>query len=221
MDIPFHLEKSLSQLKKRFELLKGKMAKDESAFSILSEELTEIESELGQLEKEQKAFAEHLQNLRKDELEAREKITELKKKIGEIVRLVQKSRMPGLPGDFESLYEQAGEQVEDVFRCLREKPLNMKMVQKYLYEAADTVDHLYKRTEEHIENARLAERVIQYGNRYRSRNADLRESLEQAERAFRNYEYRSALEQAATAVEKVEPGALKRIEEMFNEELHV
>ncbi|MFS0647256.1 septation ring formation regulator EzrA [Siminovitchia sp. 179-K 8D1 HS] len=221
LDIPLNLEKSLSQLMKRNELLKAKLAEDQSAFSFLGEELTEIESELEQLEKEQKAFAEHLQRLRKDELEAREKIAELKKKISEIVRLVQKSRMPGLPSDVESLYEQAGEQVEDVFRCLREKPLNMKMVQKYLFEATDTVDHLYNRTEEHIENAKFAEQVIQYANRYRGQYPDLRESLESAERAFRNYEYRAALEQAATAVEKVEPGALKRIGQMFNEELRV
>ncbi|MBM7715224.1 septation ring formation regulator EzrA [Siminovitchia sp. FSL H7-0308] len=221
LDIPVNLEKSLSQLVKRNELLKEKLAEDRSAFSFLGEELAEIESELEQLEKEQKAFAEHLQRLRKDELEAREKIADLKRKISEIVRLVQKSRMPGLPSDVESLYEQAGEQVEDVFRCLREKPLNMEMVQKYLYEATDTVDHLYNRMEEHIENARFAEQVIQYANRYRGQDKELRESLETAERAFRNYEYRAALEQAATAVEKIEPGALKRIEQMFNEELHV
>src|SRR5690606_22904628 len=151
--------------------------------------LNEIESGLEKLETKQQLFAERLQSLRKDEMEAREKIALLKKKVSDIVRIVQKSRMPGLPNDVESLYEQASEQIEDVFRSLQEKPLNMKSVQSHLFEATDTVDHLYSRTEEHIENARLAEQVIQYGNRYRGQHPQLRADLDKAEKAFRNYEY--------------------------------
>lgn len=221
LNVPQDLEKSLGQLLRRYELLKAKMQEDQSAFTSLSEELNEIESGLEKLETKQQLFAERLQSLRKDELEARKKITELKKKVNDIARVVQKSRMPGLPSDIESLYEQASEQIEDVFKSLLEKPLNMKSVQSHLFEATDTVDHLYSRTDEHIENARLAEQVIQYGNRYRARYPQFRTDLEKAEAAFRNYEYRSSLEQAAAAVEKVEPGALKKIEEMFNEEIQV
>ncbi|MBD8005218.1 septation ring formation regulator EzrA [Bacillus norwichensis] len=221
LDVPQNLEKSLGQLMRRYELLEGKIQEDQLAFTSLSGELNEIESGLEQLETKQRLFAERLQSLRKDELEAKEKIALLKRKVSDITRLVQKSKMPGLPSDIESLYEQASEQIEDVFRSLLGKPLNMKSVQSHLYEATDTVDHLYSRTEEHIENARLAEQVIQYGNRYRSQSPQLREDLEKAEKAFRNYEYRSSLEQAAAAVEKLEPGALKKIEEMFNEEIRV
>ncbi len=221
LDVPQNLEKSLGQLMRRYELLEGKIQEDQLAFTSLSGELNEIESGLEQLETKQRLFAERLQSLRKDELEAKEKIALLKRKVSDITRLVQKSKMPGLPSDIESLYEQASEQIEDVFRSLLGKPLNMKSVQSHLYEATDTVDHLYSRTEEHIENARLAEQVIQYGNRYRSQSPQLREDLEKAEKAFRNYEYRSSLEQAAAAVEKLEPGALEKIEEMFNEEIRV
>lgn len=221
LNVPQDLEKNLGQLTRRYELLEAKLQEDQSAFTLLSEELNEIESELEKLETKQHLFAERLQSLRKDEMEAREKIALLKRKVSDVARIVQKSRMPGLPSDIESLYEQASEQIEDVFRCLLEKPLNMKSVQSNLFEATDTVDHLFNRTEEHIENARLAEQVIQYGNRYRGKYPQLRADLEKAEKAFRNYEYRSSLEQAAAAVEKVEPGALKKIEEMFNEEMHV
>ncbi len=221
LDVPQNLEKSLGQLMRRYELLEGKIQEDQLAFTSLNEELNEIESGLEQLETKQHLFSERLQSLRKDELEAKEKIALLKRKVSDITRLVQKSKMPGLPSDIESLYEQASEQIEDVFRSLSEKPLNMKSVQSHLYETTDTVDHLYSRTEEHIENARLAEQVIQYGNRYRNHSPQLREDLDKAEKAFRNYEYRSSLEQAAAAVEKLEPGALKKIEEMFNEEIRV
>jgi septation ring formation regulator len=70
---------------------------------------------------------------------------------------------------------------------------------------------------ETVENVHLAERLIQYGNRYRSRYPSVSKGLQEAEESFRKYEYRQALEQAATAIEKVEPGALKKIEDLFYE----
>ena len=50
-------------------------------------------------------------------------------------------------------------------------------------------------------------------NRYRSSNAELASSLDESEKLFRNSEYELALETAAAAIESVEPGALKKIEE--------
>lgn len=211
-------EKKLGQLEKRFDLLHTKAEEGQSAFSLLSEELKEIERQLTEVQTSQQTFSERLCSLRKDELDAREKIAALKKKINEIIRLVQKSKMPGIPNDFEMLYSLANEHIEDVYKSLKEKPLNMKSVQRRLLEAEDTVSHLFERTVEHIENAQLAEKIIQYGNRYRGRYQSVRSGLDSAEQAFRNYEYRSAMEQAATAVEEVEPGALQRIEEMMNTE---
>ncbi len=91
----------------------------------------------------------------------------------------------------------------------------MKFVQETLLAAEDTVDHFYKKTDELIEDVVLSERIIQYGNRYRSRYSSVRDGLRNAEEAFRQYEYRRALEEAATTLEKVEPGALKKIEKML------
>ena len=70
-----------------------------------------------------------------------------------------------------------------------------------------------------IENVYFIERIIQYGNRYRRGNPDLHEKLTKAEMAFRSFDYNLALELAAQAVEQVEPGAIKKIEELINQEL--
>ena len=42
-------------------------------------------------------------------------------------------------------------------------------------------------------------------------------ALLDAEESFRQFRYAKALEEAATAVEEVEPGAMKRIEELVKE----
>ena len=72
-----------------------------------------------------------------------------------------------------------------------------------------------------IENVMLIERLIQYGNRYRASNAQIHGRLLEAEEAFHQFRYVKALEDAAKAVESVEPGAIKRIEELVQEQLLV
>lgn len=218
LEIPKKLDKSFNQLVKRYEFLQAKLTDQMTPYSQLEEELKDIAEQLKIIKEDQTKFTERLHNLRKDELSAKESIHACQRKIKEIIRLVHNSHMPGLPSDCESLYERAKEQIENVYKSLNEKPLNMNLVQKYLDEAQDTVDHLYEKTEEYIETAQLAERVIQYANRYRRQSSELATNLEEAEQAFRSYEYMAALEQAATAVEKIEPGALKRIEEIYESE---
>ncbi|MEL3972573.1 septation ring formation regulator EzrA [Rossellomorea oryzaecorticis] len=217
---PQELQKNIIQLSKRHELVMNKVENNKTAYTTLSDELKEIRNALEVLNGEQSEFALFLQNLRKDELTTREKIAELKKKTAEASRMIAKSNVPGLPADYDDLLNEVHRKIEQVNASLTEKPLNMKFIQETLLEAADTVDHFYNKTRELIENVVLSEKIIQYGNRYRSRYSTVREGLQAAEEAFRQYDYRKALEEAATTIEKVEPGALKKIEKMINLEEH-
>lgn len=135
-----------------------------------------------------------------------------------MIRLVSKSNIPGLSQDYQYLLEEAKESIQNVIDRLEEKPLNMNSVRKYLEVAVLTVNKLTDSTNELVENAKLAEKVIQYGNRYRSRYPSVAKGLQEAEAAFRNYDYRLALEQAAASIEEIEPGALKKIETLLSEE---
>ncbi|MDZ5472530.1 septation ring formation regulator EzrA [Bacillus sp. 31A1R] len=209
------LEKKITQLFKRFELLEHKVRSEKMAQTILSEELNAIKSQLEAIQEEQKGFSEKLQTLRKDELAAREKVKELSRKIAESIRLVTKSNIPGLSQDYKYLLEDAKSSVQDVQTKLEEKPLDVPSVQKYLEVAVLTVEKVYETTNDLIETVSLAEKVIQYGNRYRSRYSSVEVALKEAELAFRNYQYSEALEQAAASIEAIEPGALKKIESLL------
>ncbi|MFC4182817.1 septation ring formation regulator EzrA [Saccharococcus thermophilus] len=151
-------------------------------------------------------------------LVAREKLEEMKKKLSEALRLVQKSRLPGLPESYTMQLSEAKDHLTKVALRLEEKPLNMPAVNEALEEAKTIVQRVYERTEEMIEQASLVERVIQYGNRYRRRYPAVKEGLEEAEFLFRHYDYEQALEQAVATIEKVEPGAFQRVQQMFQED---
>lgn len=187
------LEKELTMVYKHFEILVEKLKMNETAQSVLCDELNAIKVQLDIIREGQQEFGLKLQALRKDEIEAREKVKELTKKLGETIRIVKKNNVPGLPANYQFLFEETNESIQNVRFQLEEKPLNVSALNQYLEVAVLTVDKLVMTTHELIENVTLAEKAIQYGNRYRSKNPSIAKSLEMAEEAFRHYDYQEAL----------------------------
>lgn len=217
-EIQRHLEKELIAVTKHYHILLEKMNNNETAQTVICEELKEIKEQLEIIHDEQENFAKKLQALRKDEFEAREKVRDLTKKVGETIRLVSKSNIPGLPEDYKYLFEDANESIQNVKFQLEEKPLNVSSLNQYLEIAVLTVEKLSNTTIEMLENVMLAEKAIQYGNRYRRQYPSVAKGLSDAENAFRHFEYEEALEQAAASLEAIDPGALRRIKATFVEE---
>ncbi|WP_045523659.1 septation ring formation regulator EzrA [Neobacillus niacini] len=212
-EIQRHLEKQLASVTKHYDILIEKININETALTILCEELKEIKTHIEMIQEEQENFGLKLQALRKDEFEARETLRELTKKVGETIRLVSKSNIPGLPEDYKYLFEDTNESIQNVKLQLQEKPLNVSALNQYLEIAVLTVEKLSNTTTELIENVMLAEKAIQYGNRYRSQHPSVAKGLIDAEQAFRQFEYQEALEQAAASLESIDPGVLKKIKE--------
>lgn len=217
-DTQERLQKLLTNAIKRYEVLEDKIKEQKVPHTILKEELTAVKEELDIIKEEQTRFSEKLEALRKDEMVAREKINDLKKQVSDLARLVSKSNIPGLPEEYKFVMKEANDQIKEVILRLEEKPLNISSVNDYMEIAFISVEKAVEYTEDMIETYSLTEKVIQYGNRYRSRHLGLKEKFTNAELAFRNYEYKAALELAATAIEEVEPGALEKIKDWINEE---
>lgn len=212
------IEKSMLALNDRYEKLSGHLLDQTIAFSILKEELEDICEQINSLQEIHQQYTESLMALRKDEMAAREQLNSLRKMLFEVKRSIEKSNIPGLP---KSVYQElslANDQLKAVTGKLEEKPLNIVEVNTVLYEAVTSVEKCHEEALEILDHAYLAESVIQYGNRYRSKHPSIHESLVEAEQLFRNYEYKNALEEAATSLEKVEPGVLKKIEKVLEKE---
>ena len=221
MDIIEKLRKRLEQLYTRFDLIESNMNDNKVAFSHLQEELLLIKETLEIIMTEQADFAEKMQALRKDELASREKVAELKKSIAETIRMISKSNIPGVSEEYIFLVEESQESIEQVIAKLNETPLDIPIVQEFLEIAVITVEKMTKDTTDLFETVALAEKVIQYGNRYRSRYPSVAEGLKEAEKAFRSFNYQEALEKAIHAIEKVEPGVLKKIDNRIEDLIEV
>jgi septation ring formation regulator len=175
-----------------------------------------VESSMEQMEElkeKHAAFKESIQTLRKDELLAKDKLQEMHQEILALHRRLRKSNIPGVPTFIWTSLEETQHKNKKVLEALEQHPLDTGAVHRSVSEADHALGQTKEKIEVMLDQAYLTERVIQYANRYRSRNALLAAELAEAERLFRSYEYELALEKAAKAIEQVDPGALKRIEE--------
>ncbi|KGR91152.1 selenide, water dikinase [Ureibacillus massiliensis 4400831 = CIP 108448 = CCUG 49529] len=212
--------KQLEMIQKRYELLATRVKEEQSAYSSLQQELIEISEEIDKIKAQQEEFSDRLKNLRINEIKAREQLNSLKKLLQNTDRLLQKANIPGVPAEMEARIEEAEEQIFIVIQCLQEVPLNMNLVHVNLQNAQKSIQEVHERAKEMIENVLLIERIIQYGNRYRASNPTVNQQLLEAEEAFHQFRYIKALEDAVNAVELAEPGAIKRIEELVQDELY-
>ena len=217
-DIPKAALKQLEALQRRYDLLAMRVKEEKSASSSLQEELIEINDELERIHEEQGHLSNTMKKLRIDENKARAQVESLKKILQETDRLLNKANIPGIPEEMDARLDEAAEHIYVVMQSLQEVPLNMGTVHNNLNAATLCVEDVKSKAHELIENVMLIERIIQYGNRHRATNAKLHARLKEAEEAFHQFRYSKALEEAGTAVEEMEPGALKRIQELVADE---
>lgn len=145
-----------------------------------------------------------IQACRRDELAAKEECHNLKRQLSKVRSKLRKSNLPGLPGHVQSGLAMAEEAVAELNSSLESVPLDMHRVQHQLEQAEKQVQSIAQVAETVMEMAAKAEIYIQYANRYRNRDEEIRAILEDAERAFRNWEYQEALELAEEALNRAD-----------------
>ncbi|WP_163653374.1 septation ring formation regulator EzrA [Listeria sp. PSOL-1] len=210
----------LSEQKENLNQLTTLLSNLEIAYSAARDTLKEINVTLDQVASSQDQLREDLRSLRKDELEAQNEAKRMRSEITKLNRKLSRARLPGLPEEYVSLRDHMETSIVALEERLSEKPLDMKAVTEKLRTAHEDLSHLVQRADEMVENARLVEHVVQYANRYRLQNPELKAELDKAESHFyRDFNYKKALEIAVTALEKVEAGAFKKIEKMYAAEI--
>lgn len=206
-----NLEKRVEQLQDKFQTIESSIATKDHSYTTILEMFSEMNDKLAELQKLSVEFNEMLSNLRKDEIEAKNMIELSIKQLLNSKRLIERYNLPGIPETYYVTIDEAEQKINEVEERLREKPLDIPAINYTLKQTVESVEKCLNYTEELIETALLSERLIQYGNRYRSRDDSLAHALLEAEEAFRGYDYAEALEIAAKAIEQIDPDALKKI----------
>jgi septation ring formation regulator len=149
-------------------------------------------------------LSSNIQTCRSEELKAKEELQQLKRQLTKVKSELRKSNIPGLPGHVQSGLALAEEAVGELRQSLESTPLDMHRVQHQLKQARNQVHSIAQVASTVMEMARKAEIYIQYGNRFRSQDEQIRAILEDAEQAFRDWQYQEALELAEEALDRAD-----------------
>ena len=154
--------------------------------------------------------------MRKGEKEASEKIEKYEFRLRNLKRYVEQQRLPGLPGDYLEFFFVATDRVEELSKSLNKIRINMQDINKLVSLCDEDMELLDQKTYDLVDAAALTEQMMQYANRYRHTHPEIKSAIENSLELFnREYRYQDALDEIGTALERVEPGAFKRIEDFY------
>ena len=171
---------------------------------------------LEDIENQQVEIDDSLYELRKGEKEAQEKIDTFEFKLRSLKRFVEKQRLPGLPNDYLEFFFVATERIEELSVVLNKIRVNMEEVNRLVALCEEDLELLDKKTHDLVDAAALTEQMLQYANRYRHTHEEVKEAIDKSYFMFnKEYHYQEALDEIGTALERVEPGAFKRIEDFY------
>ncbi len=171
---------------------------------------------LEDIENQQVEIDDSLHELRKGEKEAQEKIDTFEFKLRNLKRFVEQQRLPGLPNDYLEFFFVATDRIEELSIVLNKIRVNMEEVNRLVTLCEEDLDLLDKKTHDLVDAAALTEQMLQYANRYRHTHEEIREAIDKSYYLFnKEHHYQEALDEIGTALERVEPGAFKRIEDFY------
>ncbi|HHD1649301.1 TPA: septation ring formation regulator EzrA [Enterococcus faecalis] len=171
---------------------------------------------LDDIENQQLEIDASLKELRKSEKVAQEKVDEYEFRLRSIKRYVEKQRLPGLSADYLEFFYVATDRIEDLSRALNKMRINMDEINRLCDLCEDDLELLDKKTKDLVNAAALTEQMMQYANRYRHTHENIRAALDKSMYLFSTeFRYQDALDEIGTALEAVEPGAFKRIEDFY------
>ncbi|HCY7078814.1 TPA: septation ring formation regulator EzrA [Staphylococcus aureus] len=189
------------------------MSKSAVRYSEVQDNLQYLEDHVTVINDKQEKLQNHLIQLREDEAEAEDNLLRVQSKKEEVYRRLLASNLTSVPERFIIMKNEIDHEVRDVNEQFSERPIHVNQLKDKVSKIVIQMNTFEDEANDVLVNAVYAEKLIQYGNRYRKDYSNVDKSLNEAERLFKNNRYKRAIEIAEQALESVEPGVTKHIEE--------
>ncbi|MGW7906840.1 septation ring formation regulator EzrA [Staphylococcus pseudoxylosus] len=188
------------------------MSKSAVRYSEVQDNLKYIEEHVDVINEKQEKLQNHLIQLREDEAEAEENILRVQSKKEEVYRKLLASNLPSVPERFIIMKNEIDYEVREVNKKFSVRPIHVKQLKDKVSKVVLQMNKFEDEATNVLVNAVYAEKLIEYGNRYRKDSSNIDKSLNEAERLFKNNRYKRSIEISEQALESVEPGVTKQIE---------
>ncbi|WP_414046074.1 septation ring formation regulator EzrA [Macrococcus equi] len=195
-------------------------AKSSIRYTEVEDNLKYIDDHVKVINENQDKIQEHLTNLREDEQEAQKNILKIQAKKEEVYRRLLASNLSSVPERFIIMKNEIDIETREVHQLFNKRPMNVTHVRDKVNKVLLTMNTFEAEALDVLEHAQYAEKLIQYGNRFRKERPDVNKDLNEAERLFSNNRYKRAVEIAEAAIERVEPGVTEKIEASVMKQRH-
>lgn len=198
------INERLENLNKDFKTLIEHSKGKTFAYSKLADELSGLSNKLTRLNDDLEYQLHSISSMQDDEYRAKEQLQSIEKLLKQTKMRLKDFKFPFIPDSYFVELKEAGAAIREIIRELDKKPIVIKILNIRVDTARDLVFKIYNKTNELIKNASMAEKIIVYGNRYRSSYSDVDVSLDKAENLFRKGLYKESYNISVEALGKID-----------------
>ncbi|MGP6146930.1 septation ring formation regulator EzrA [Jeotgalibaca sp. A122] len=188
------------------------------SYSATKARYEKMTQKLSQIDKEQSELVAKLSNLKNREKDAKDAVDLFEMDMRNMKRTLEKQHLPGLTPAYLDLFFAVSQRIEEISAKLNRVKIDMEEIENLVVMCEEDIQLLDKRTEEILDQANMTESLIQYANRYRD-NPEVEAATREALDLFQNaYDYENAMNVMKNILNKVEPGASKKVEDNYLED---
>ena len=181
------------------------------AYSKLYDELDGLGVKLSRLQDDLDYQLKSITSMQDDEYRAKEQLNTIQDLLKKAKMKLKDYKLPVIPSSYYVELKEAQDAIREIVKELDKKPIVIKILNIRVDTARDLVFKIYNKTNDMIKAYVLSEKMIIYGNRYRSTYNEVEQGLDRATMLFYKGQYEESLEVSIGAISLVEQNPLDKI----------
>ena len=206
------LNRTLEEINEDFKSLLDHSKTKTFAYSKLNDELEGLKLKLSRLQDDLDYQLRSITSMKDDEYRAKEQLDTIQNLLKQDKYKLKDYKLPIIPSSYFVELKEAQDAIREIVKELDKKPIVIKILNIRVDTARDLVFKIYNKTNDMIKSAMLSEKMIIYGNRYRSLYPEIDSGLEKATTLFYKGQYEQSLNLSIDAISVVESNPLERIQ---------
>ncbi len=208
---------TLNEIRREYDADVQSIADKQVIFSQVRADFKEIVKQLDEIETNEKTINDDLNQMLSSEQIARNSVDEYAKRLEIQKKMMEQLRLNGLPDDYLDYFYMVYDEINKLYDELDADQINMEDISKQVIVTQEDLENLVEKTKKLKYNVQLAEKLLQYANRYDNKNPEFTDQLMRARSMFDDdYNYNDAVDVISKALEDVEAGSVARIKETIN-----
>ena len=208
---------TLNEVRREYDSDVQSIADKQVIFSQVRNDFKDIVKELDEIETNEKDINDELNQMLTSEQIARNSVDEYAKRLEIQKKMIEQLRLNGLPDDYLDYFYMVYDEINKLYDDLDADQINMEDISKAVIITQEDLNNLVEKTSKLKYNVQLAEKLLQYANRYATKNKEFSDELAHARSLFDDdYNYQESVDVISKALEEVESGSVDRIKETIN-----